>query len=139
MKVLKFGGSSIADSKSISNVIEIIKNNTDELCIVVSAIGKVTDLLLDCLKFAKNQEKSKYKSLLLKIEKNNLEPIKKFIPLEYQSKSISFVKKHLNEIESLLDSISLWKEITNKNLSTVSGYGEIISSYIINEILLRIT
>ena len=134
MKVLKFGGSSIADSKSISNVIEIIKNNTDELCIVVSAIGNVTDLLLNCLKFAKSQKKNDYKSLLLEIEKINLEPIKKCIPLEYQSKSISFVKKHLNEIESLLDSISLWKEITNKNLSTVSGYGEIISSYIINEI-----
>ena len=27
-----------------------------------------------------------------------------------------------------------WKEITDKNLSTVSGYGEIISSHIINEI-----
>jgi len=35
MKVLKFGGSSIADSKSISNVIEIVKDNTDELCVVV--------------------------------------------------------------------------------------------------------
>ena len=134
MKVLKFGGSSIANSKCISNVIDIIKNNTDELCVIVSAIGNVTDLLLNCLKFAKNQEKSKYKSLLLKIEKINLEPIKKCIPLEYQSKSISFLKKHLNEIESLLDSISLWKEITDKNLSTVSGYGEIISSHIINEI-----
>ncbi|MBJ25941.1 MAG: bifunctional aspartate kinase/homoserine dehydrogenase I [Flavobacteriaceae bacterium] len=134
MKVLKFGGSSIADSKSISNVIEIVKDNTDELCVVVSAIGNVTDLLLNCLKFAKSQKKNDYKSLLLEIEKINLEPIKKCIPLEYQSKSISFIKKHLNEIESLLDSISLWKEITNKNLSTVSGYGEIMSSYIINEI-----
>ena len=57
MKVLKFGGSSIADSKSISNVIEIVKDNTDELCVVVSAIGNVTDLLLNCLKFAKSQKK----------------------------------------------------------------------------------
>ena len=134
MKVLKFGGSSIADSKSISNVIGIIKDNTDKLCVVVSAIGNTTDLLLNCLEFAKSQKKNDYKSLLLEIEKINLEPIKKCIPLEYQSKSISFIKKHLNEIESLLDSISLWKEITDKNLSTVSGYGEIMSSYIINEI-----
>ena len=134
MKVLKFGGSSIADSKSISNVIGIIKDNTDKLCVVVSAIGNTTDLLLNCLEFAKSQKKNDYKSLLSEIEKINLEPIKKYIPLEYQSKSISFIKKHLNEIESLLDSISLWKEITDKNLSTVSGYGEIMSSYIINEI-----
>ena len=137
MKVLKFGGSSISSSKSISNVIEIVKNNSDKLCIVVSAIANVTDHLLDCLELAKTQKKDEYKSLISKIEKINLEPIKDFIPFEYQSKSISFVKKHLNEIESLLDSISLWKEITNKNLYTISGYGEIMSSHIINEIFIH--
>ena len=90
MKVLKFGGSSISSSKSISNVIEIVKNNSDKLCIVVSAIANVTDHLLDCLKLAKTQKKDEYKSLISKIEKINLEPIKDFIPFEYQSKSISF-------------------------------------------------
>ena len=75
---------------------------------------KCPDHLLDALELAKTQ-KDEYKSLISKIEKINLEPIKEFIPFEYQSKSISFVKKHLNEIESLLDSVSLWKEITNKS------------------------
>ena len=133
MRVLKFGGSSIANSRNISNVIKIIKGQNDNICIVVSALGNVTDLLLNCLELAKNQNNN-YKSLLLEIEKINLEPIKKSIPFEYQSKSISFLKKNLNELEALLDSISLWKEVTNKKLSTVSAYGEILSAHIINEI-----
>ncbi len=49
MKVLKFGGSSVASSKSIAKVINIVKNNShkEEIVVVVSAFGGITDLLLD--------------------------------------------------------------------------------------------
>ena len=50
MKVLKFGGTSVADSKSINKVISILNNNNDDnLFIIVSAFGGVTNLLQECL------------------------------------------------------------------------------------------
>ncbi|MFY0498977.1 aspartate kinase, partial [Staphylococcus haemolyticus] len=48
--VLKFGGSSVADFTKIKNIAEKLKNRVDDceqLIVVVSAMGKTTDQLMD--------------------------------------------------------------------------------------------
>ena len=46
MKVMKFGGASVKDAQSIRNVADIIRDYCgDDLCVVVSAIGKTTNAL----------------------------------------------------------------------------------------------
>ena len=47
MKILKFGGTSVANPEGLTRVIEIIKKNTEQLIIVVSAFGGVTNLLIE--------------------------------------------------------------------------------------------
>jgi aspartokinase/homoserine dehydrogenase 1 len=133
MKVLKFGGTSVANSESLSNVIKIVKNQREPIVVVVSAFGGVTDLLMEMLSLAQNGD-VKYKDNLFKIEKRHLETIKKCIPIEHQSAIISFLKKHLNELESRLDAIHLLEEATPKNNANIASYGEILSSKIIHEI-----
>jgi aspartokinase len=49
LKVLKFGGTSVADSKSINNVISILKDNDEPLFIILSALGGITNLLQNVL------------------------------------------------------------------------------------------
>ena len=100
MKVLKFGGTSVANSKSLKKVLEIIKNQNEQIIIVVSALGGITDLLMEMLSLAQSR-KDNFKSNLALIEKRHLEPIKKCIPIQNQSSIISYLKKHLNELESI--------------------------------------
>jgi len=133
MKVLKFGGTSVANSKSLSKVIEILKSQSEPIVVVVSALGGVTDLLLGMLKLAL-ERKENFKDNLDEIEKRHLEPIKACIPIQNQSGIISFLKNHLNELESRLDAIFLLEEVTVKNNATITSYGEILSSAIIQEI-----
>jgi aspartokinase/homoserine dehydrogenase 1 len=46
MKVLKFGGTSVANAQNIKLVLDIVQNQAkQELIVVVSALSKVTDLL----------------------------------------------------------------------------------------------
>ena len=46
MKVFKFGGASIKDVESIKNIVSIIEHyEQDDIVIVVSAIGKMTNAL----------------------------------------------------------------------------------------------
>lgn len=45
MKVYKFGGASVKNAEAVRNVYEIIKGEKDNLAVVVSAMGKSTDLL----------------------------------------------------------------------------------------------
>ena len=60
MKVLKFGGSSVANSKNIEKVLNIVANSSAEqsVVVVVSALGKTTNALIKGATLAaqKNEE-----------------------------------------------------------------------------------
>ena len=77
MKVLKFGGTSVANADNIKRVLTIIaeKAKNEKLVVVVSALSKVTDLLqLASQKAASNDES--FKEIVAEIEKKHLETLK---------------------------------------------------------------
>ena len=98
MKVLKFGGTSVADSKSINNVISILKNNDEPLFIIVSAFGGITNLLQKCI-VSKGKSVSR---IINEIEERHLEVIDNLSSLDKQSSLKSFLKQNLNELEEIL-------------------------------------
>ena len=121
MKVLKFGGTSVANANSLEKVIAIINQQKDtRMVVVVSALGGITDLLMQMAQEASRGIES-YKAPLSTIEKRHLEPIQAFIPLKSQSGIISFLKAHLNELETLLESIFLFCVLTDKNIAMISS------------------
>ena len=102
MKVLKFGGTSVADSKSLSHVVEIIKNSKDQRqLVVVSALGGITNLLVQMAENA-SSGKANFQETIQIIEERHLNPILHFIPVTNQSEVISFLKSQLNELEDLI-------------------------------------
>ncbi|MGB2086822.1 MAG: bifunctional aspartate kinase/homoserine dehydrogenase I [Flavobacteriaceae bacterium] len=134
MKVLKFGGTSVANSSSLKHVISIVKEQA-QCTVVVSALGGVTDLLLEAMHQAGNSD-AQYKSVLATLEERHLEPIKAFIPLNKQSSLISFIKVEINKLETLLDGVAMLQEITPKTIDKISSFGEILSSKIIEAIFM---
>ncbi len=86
MKILKFGGSSIADSKAINQSLAIIRQKAaeGEIAVVFSAFGGVTESLLTCAQLAKRNDKS-YESILQDLEKRHLSLVKELIPVQKQS------------------------------------------------------
>ena len=45
MRVFKFGGASVKDAEGVKNLMSIVRQTTDELVVVVSAMGKTTNAL----------------------------------------------------------------------------------------------
>jgi aspartokinase/homoserine dehydrogenase 1 len=133
MKILKFGGTSVANSKNIAQVASIVSNVNEKNVVVVSALGGVTDLLLEALDIAASGD-SNFIDTLKKIEERHLEPIRASIPAQSQSSSISFLKSELNHLETILEGVMMLKETTPRTIAKVSSYGEVLSSNIINEI-----
>ena len=132
MQVLKFGGTSVASPENIGKIKNIIDDYTDNIIIVVSAFGGVTDELINAGNFAEKQDVS-YKKILKEIETRHLETIKALLPVTDQSKILSNVKKELNTLETLLDGAFYIGEITKKLSDKIASYGELLSSYIIAE------
>lgn len=133
MKILKFGGTSVANSKNIAQVASIVSNVNEKNVVVVSALGGVTDLLLEALYIAASGD-SNFVDTLKKIEERHLEPIRASIPAQSQSSLISFLKSELNHLETILEGVMMLKETTPRTIAKISSYGEILSSNIINEI-----
>ena len=101
MKVLKFGGTSVANAQNIKLVLEIInqKSKQDKLVVVVSALSKVTDLLqLAASKAAANDET--FRDIVVEIEKKHLDTLKELIPVSEQSSLLSHVKRIINHLET---------------------------------------
>ena len=131
MKVLKFGGSSVANSENIQKVLAIVKKESknQKIAVVVSAFGKTTDkLILGANKALKN----------ISSAKEVLETIKE---IHYQiiNDLITTNKKEVNqEVTSLFDrllsiyeGIYLLQELSDKTLAKISSFGERFSSFII--------
>ena len=133
MKVLKFGGTSVANSKNIDQVSAIVASQDKNNVVIVSALGGITDLLMSALLIAAKGESS-FTQTLKEIEERHLEPIRASVPPEKQSGVISFVKAELNRLETILEGVMMLKEVTTKATATITSYGERLSSTIIFEI-----
>ncbi len=137
MKVLKFGGTSVANALNITLVKNIVANvAADKTIIVVSALGGITDLLLNAAHLASQQSEG-YKSVLKDIEDRHLGTVKELIHINAQSKVLSRVKSDLNTLETLLEGAYLIGETTPRLSDKIVSYGELLSSYIISEFFLQ--
>lgn len=136
MKVLKFGGTSVGSSKNINKVITILESyaENEKIVCVVSAVGGITDKLLDAGTLAKNKDE-KYLKVFETINKQHLDICTSLIP-----KKNSHILKHLESVfknlENLLNGIFLINELSPKTSDKLLSFGELLSSYIINEALL---
>jgi aspartokinase/homoserine dehydrogenase 1 len=136
MKVLKFGGTSVANAKNIKLALDIVlkKSKQEQLIVVVSALSKVTDLLQLASEKAAAKDEI-YKEIVAEIEKKHLDAIKELIPVSEQSGLLSHVKRIINHLETLLDGCFLLGELSLRTSDTILSFGELLSSYIIAEAL----
>jgi aspartokinase/homoserine dehydrogenase 1 len=133
MRVLKFGGSSVANAENINKVVAILDNRLkdEKLIVVVSALGGTTDALLESVILA-SEGNEEYKDQLHKIESRHLEVTKQLIPVAQQSHVLSMVKQHCNEIEDICNGVFLLQELTPRTKDRIMSYGELLSSQIIS-------
>src|SRR5258706_5291273 len=136
MKILKFGGSSVATPDRIKSVIQIVLPlvGKEPIAIVFSAFGGVTDMLirLSNLALAGDQD---YKLELEQLEKRHLDAVRDLIGVQRQSSFLAQVKVMINELDDILHGVYLVKERTPRTLDYIMSFGERLSAYIISEAL----
>src|SRR4051812_893997 len=132
MQVLKFGGSSVANAENIEKVVSIIQERSvnKKTVVVVSALGGITDILLECGKLAAGGDET-FKDKLQLAEARHLETVKSLVPVTQQSRILSHVKTQCNELEDICNGIFLLKELSGATKDRVVSYGELLSSNIL--------
>ena len=133
MKILKFGGSSVADAESFAKVVEIITKAIEkDVCIVVlSAVQGTTDTLIEIGRDAEKGD-DEFREKIKLIEDKHFEIVRELIPISQHSAILSFLKKRLNELENLCEGVYMLRELTARSLDRIVSFGEILSSNILS-------
>ena len=139
MQILKFGGSSLADSQCIKRVSDVIrdkvKRGDNPAAVVVSAIGKSTDLLTEmAIKSSKGDES--YLNLLATfrgIHFNILEEL--FEDTKSHDESHAHLTEIFDTLDDLLRGVFLVLEASPRTMDYVLSFGERSSAYIISQYL----
>ncbi len=133
MHVLKFGGTSVASAKNIRLVQDIINERAQgklPVSVVVSALGGITSQLIECGQRAASGD-DQYLPILKEIGNRHIQTVKELIHLKSQGKTLSEVRIMLNELEDIFRGIYLIRELSLKTSDRIQGFGELLSSLII--------
>ncbi|WP_299015906.1 bifunctional aspartate kinase/homoserine dehydrogenase I [uncultured Polaribacter sp.] len=131
MKVLKFGGSSVANSENIKKVLAIVAkaSQKEKVAVVVSAFGKTTNNLLAGASLALSDVK-KAKENLSEVEDLHNQIVEDLIP-NNKTTVIDKVTSLFDNLYSIYEGVFLLQELSDKTLAKISSFGERLSSYII--------
>ncbi len=130
MKVLKFGGTSVGSAESILNVKKIVEAQNEPVIVVVSALGGITDKLINTSKMAQQGDLSYLQSYNEMVERHH-KMIREIITNGGQrERLLESVDKLLNELKSIFQGVYLIRDLSPKTSNAIVSYGERISSKI---------
>lgn len=136
MKVLKFGGSSVANSENIKKVVQIVRKaaEKEKIVVIVSAFGKTTNKLIEATTLASSNDSS-YIEHFLEVKQQHINVLHNLINSAKKDQVHERVTILFNQLQTLLEGCFLLREITPKAMAAISGFGELLSSYIISEVV----
>jgi len=125
MKILKFGGKSLANGTGINKVIEIIEdkvNNGEQITVVLSARGTSTDELESILEKAVKNESYQ----------EQLKVFKKYQVAEYDGFNVD---SEFEILDKLFEGVSLLGDYSKRIKDQVLSQGEVISAKLVTYLL----
>ncbi|MEM9919248.1 MAG: bifunctional aspartate kinase/homoserine dehydrogenase I [Bacteroidota bacterium] len=135
MKVLKFGGSSVATPERIQGVINILKgyySKGEKFAVVFSAFGGITDLLINMSKMAAKGNLD-YLETFDAFRQRHVEAVKTLLDENQQELFQKKLIENHEVLKNLLHGIYLVREASPRTMDYVLSFGERNSAFIIAE------
>ncbi len=131
--ILKFGGSSLADTQRISRALDIIEDIIDQgkqPLTVVSALGGVTNTLISLCDMAISSDKSYIASLQDLISRHK-KIIYSLVKADQQSNTIFRIQEIFRELRDNLNGLFLLRELTPRAHDLIMSCGERVAAILI--------
>ncbi|ANT64051.1 bifunctional aspartate kinase/homoserine dehydrogenase I [Prosthecochloris sp. CIB 2401] len=139
MKVLKFGGTSIENREKLQSVLSILKGALEggKAVVVVSAIRKVTDHLLEAAQLAAVGDEE-YRTRLEEIERLHTRLAVVLLKDAFRCDTEAVIREGIKELRDILHGVELLRELSDKTSALVMSFGErfsasLISAYLASE------
>jgi len=139
--ILKYGGTSISTPKHIKDIAKHIYtlSKQNQILVVCSAIGGITDELLEKHQLIIKGEKTQAKQLTEKvIQRHKLLAKKTISNAKIRKNLLDNLNSDFKELVALTDGMVLLGEVTPRSLDYLISFGERLSIKIISSALLDI-
>lgn len=134
MKVLKFGGTSVGSAEGLRQVKRVVEACHEEVIVVVSALGGVTDQLLLTSRMAAAGD-MEYKNQLDQIVMRHRQAIEDTVDSSCRAEVLAKVNALLDELANIFKGVCLIKDLSPKTGDAIVSYGERLSSVIVRGVL----
>ena len=134
MKVLKFGGTSVGSVKSLKNVKQIVEACQEPVIVVVSALGGITDKLLETARQAAAGLPD-YEDNLREIVARHHDIIAGIVAEERRDEVRRQTDSLLDELGNIYRGVALIRDLSVKTQNIIVSYGERLSSFIISRVI----
>jgi len=136
MKVFKFGGASVKDAAAIKNVGSILLRFEHEpVLVVVSAMGKITNKLEECLTYLLAQDQLNYYHTVDSLRDFHIDIAGELFH-DQHSKVFRFIDDIFEQLKNKFE--KPLAEQRSFEYDQVVSLGEVLSSFIINEYVLEL-
>ena len=131
MKVMKFGGTSVGSKESIISLKRIVEAENDNVIVVVSALGGITDKLIATSKLALNGDKTYIKEIELMAERHHTMVDDVIIDPQKHDRLITAIDNLIDQLRSIYYGVYLIRDLSEKTKAAIVSYGERLSSQIV--------
>jgi aspartokinase/homoserine dehydrogenase 1 len=130
MKVLKFGGSSVGNSKNIRLVSKILGSQDEPCVVVISAFDGVTDRLIHAAQLARGQQAA-YQEVATGLRYMHLEMVSDLLKGSVKKSATQEVTSLLDEFDEVLRGVFQLRDLSAKTLDLVLSFGERLAASIV--------
>ena len=131
MKVLKFGGTSVGSVESILSLKNIVEHQSQDVIVVVSALGGITDKLIATSKLAVKGDEAYRGEFEAMVERHHTMIATIITDEEKRTKLLATVESLLDQLRSIYYGVFLIRDISPKTSAAIVSYGERLSSNIV--------
>jgi bifunctional aspartokinase / homoserine dehydrogenase 1 len=134
VKVLKFGGSSVADGARIRSVVDIVEAEAraTRIALVLSAMKGVTDLLVTAARSAE-QGSDEARTCAEAVRAKHVEAVRFLFSPADQSAALTPLAIMCNELEEILHGVELVRECSARTMDLVMSFGERLSCRLVSD------
>src|SRR5277367_6698203 len=136
--VMKFGGTSVEDAQAMKRTADIVRGRREkglEAVVVVSAMAKVTDLLLSAAAAAGRGDKAGALAIGARLRHRHVDTARALLDAERFTRLDHVVQQEFDALDDLLRGIAAVGELTPRTNDLVVSFDERLSSRMMAETL----